>query len=98
MLPYSGEAFALWRYPFRIIGGIGIAWVALWFLVIRRGTIPTSAPAGSAVGSASIWKVFGDRRLWELAFVVVAINLTWHYFRVWLPLMLKKHVGYNADL
>ena len=96
IIPFLGETVDdRWRYPFLIIGAVGIAWVALWFALIRRETIPTSAPAGSAVGAASIWEVYTDRRFWVLAFVVVAINLTWHFFRAWMPLMLHEQHGYS---
>ncbi len=36
------------------------------------------------------------RRFLTLCVVVVAINLTWHFFRVWLPKMLQEYHGYPA--
>src|SRR5262245_54349951 len=35
------------------------------------------------------------RRLWVLVVVVVVINGTWHFFRVWLPLFLQKQHDYS---
>jgi len=36
------------------------------------------------------------RRVLALAVVVVAINLTWHFFRAWLPKLLEEYHGYRA--
>jgi ACS family hexuronate transporter-like MFS transporter len=36
------------------------------------------------------------RRCTALGIVVVAINLTWHFFRAWLPMMLEEYHGYEA--
>src|SRR5262249_19353274 len=35
------------------------------------------------------------RRFAALAVMVVAINLTWHFFRAWLPLFLQEQHGYS---
>jgi ACS family hexuronate transporter-like MFS transporter len=35
------------------------------------------------------------RRFWALATVVVTINLTWHFFRAWLPGILQEQHGYT---
>jgi MFS transporter, ACS family, hexuronate transporter len=37
------------------------------------------------------------RRFWILALVVVVINGTWHYFRVWLPLVLQRVHHYSLE-
>ncbi len=36
------------------------------------------------------------RRVLALMVVVVAINLTWHFFRAWLPKLLQEYHGYQA--
>jgi ACS family hexuronate transporter-like MFS transporter len=36
------------------------------------------------------------RRCLALGIVVVSINLTWHFFRAWLPKMLEEYHGYEA--
>ena len=62
-----------------------------------------------AIGGVSfwLWHVTRDdaemdrpvffRRFWVLAFVVVVINGTWHYFRVWLPLFLQRVHHYSLE-
>jgi ACS family hexuronate transporter-like MFS transporter len=42
----------------------------------------------------SFARVLRNRRFWVLVVLVVGINLTWHFFRVWLPLFLQEHHGY----
>src|ERR1051326_8443532 len=87
VLPFLDETNHHWRYPFLIIGAIGLVWVAAWVALIRPGTIPVPAHTARTSAPGSIWTVFADGRFWVLAFVVVAINLTWHFFRVWMPLI-----------
>jgi ACS family hexuronate transporter-like MFS transporter len=42
-----------------------------------------------------LWQMARRRRFWVLVAIVIAINLTWHFFRVWLPLFLKEHHDYS---
>jgi MFS family permease len=166
-----------WRYPFLIIGAVGMVWVLLWLGSVRgvdlerRHATPSVSllpvvvllvallavdvavhvhyarpPAAPSVGAAAgplaayaltpgrgaaswvpllvkvavtcagvggvfvwLWSVTRDdreldrpvffRRFWVLALVVVLINGTWHYFRVWLPLFLRRVHHYElADI
>jgi MFS family permease len=154
-----------WRFPFLIIGAVGVIWVFLWLAGVGkhdlecRQTIPTNtlmavipllvllvvvvmlfavdvvvhvicamkSPAVKS-GEASLvplavkvvvtllsigavfawlWYMTRDdremdrgaffRRFWVLATVVVIINATWHYFRVWLPVFLQKVHHYSEE-
>jgi ACS family hexuronate transporter-like MFS transporter len=42
--------------------------------------------------------IFLTRRFLTLVIVVVSINSTWHYFRVWLPLFLQIGHGYSENV
>jgi ACS family hexuronate transporter-like MFS transporter len=172
-----------WRYPFLVIGAVGMLWVFFWLGVVKKRDLerrqvtasvtllpvvvllvallgvdvavhlyfadPVSMPAlaastvglltspdGGALAAASavtpgraaaswvplivkvivtavgiggvfvwLWTVTSDdqemdrrvflRRFWVLALVVVVINATWHYFRVWLPLFLQRVHHYS---
>jgi hypothetical protein len=65
-----------------VVTVLGIATVFLW---LRRATQDdTRLPRRDFV-----------RRFWVLATLVVTINLTWHYFRAWLPLFLQKQHSYE---
>ena len=87
-----------WRVPFRVIGALGLVWVALWFITIPKALV---APAGGEAaspanpGEARFAAVFRDRRFWALVAMVVAVNFTWHGYRTWLPLYLREQRGYS---
>src|SRR6185369_16347847 len=80
-----------WRPPFIFIGMLGLTWVVGWFWLVRRQEVDTPATAGlptteTAATSTSSWmEIFRERRFWVLAVVVICINSTWHFFRVWMP-------------
>jgi MFS transporter, ACS family, hexuronate transporter len=141
-----------WRYPFLIIGALGMLWVFFWLGTVKKADLErqqvtasvTLLPVvgvlflllgidiavhlyyssgraaaslmpllvkvivtGIGIGSVFIWlwTVTSDdkemnravffRRFWVLALVVVIINATWHYFRVWLPLFLQRVHHYS---
>jgi ACS family hexuronate transporter-like MFS transporter len=46
-------------------------------------------------GDADLVRSVFFRRFWVLAAVVVTINLTWHFFRAWLPGILQEQHGYT---
>ncbi len=96
-----------WRGPFVVVGALGLLWILPWTWLTRgatwgtfstcRGTMescPTrSADAGAR--TATPWGLL-VRRCLALGITVVAINLTWHFFRAWLPKMLEEYHGYQA--
>ncbi len=90
-----------WRWPFVVIGVVGLLWILPWTWLVagvrldplpRNGEKdePAAAPARTPPGLLV-------RRILALCAVVVAINLTWHFFRVWLPKMLEEYHGYPAS-
>ncbi len=88
-----------WRIPFRIIGSLGLVWVAVWFLTIP-GRVVRQSPEPNEEGAATRGRfvdVLRDQRFWALAGVVVAINLTWHGYRTWLPLFLQDQRHYSLE-
>jgi ACS family hexuronate transporter-like MFS transporter len=87
-----------WRYPFMVIGGLGLGWTLLWLALVQRRdlALPAAAGADSPRGRGeSLGEVLRDHRFWLLVVVVVSINLTWHYFRVWLPSFLQEAHGFT---
>jgi ACS family hexuronate transporter-like MFS transporter len=86
-----------WRTPFLIVGGIGCLWVLPWFrLVTARDLARPSNPNNptEADEPETDW-TYTLRRYLVLMFVVVAINVTWQFFRAWLPKFLKEAHGYE---
>lgn len=85
-----------WCGPFAVIGAIGALWIVPWLVLIgprdlarpeSRG-LQEPQPDGSSAG-------LFVRRALVLVSIVVTINLTWHYFRAWLPKYLGEFAGYE---
>jgi ACS family hexuronate transporter-like MFS transporter len=93
----AGAAADTWKIPFRLIGSLGLVWIALWFITIPGRLVNTTAAAdgGGPPVRTSFRPVFRDRRYWVLAALVIAINITWHGYRTWLPLYLQRQRGYT---
>lgn len=95
----TGEADA-WRLPFRIIGSLGLIWVALWFITVPGQMLnPTDASGAPAApeGATRFLDVLTDRRFWVLFVITICVNLTWHGYRTWLPLYLREQRGYTRE-
>lgn len=96
-----------WRYPFLVIGVLGCGWVILWLTIVRREDLalsfsgePASAAGGPSADNSSadsLISIYLDRRFWVLIVMVVSINVSWHFFRVWIPLFLQKQHGYSEE-
>ncbi len=85
-----------WRAPFQVIGVLGLFWAVLWIAVIRRGELdrPREHAAEAPEVSTTTRAAF-VRRFVVLALVVVSINLCWHFYRAWMPKMLRERYGYE---
>ncbi|MFO0953435.1 MAG: MFS transporter [Isosphaeraceae bacterium] len=90
------DAPGSWRGPFQAIGVLGLAWAAFWLWMIREGDLdaPPEGEESRAVAPDAGRGVF-LRRFLVLAVVVVSINLCWHFYRAWLPKMLRESYGYS---
>ncbi len=64
------------------VTALGVGGVAYW---LARATREEAAGE----------RVVFFRRFWVLAVLVVTINMTWHFFRAWLPLFLQNQHGYS---
>jgi ACS family hexuronate transporter-like MFS transporter len=88
-----------WQPPFRVIGCIGFLWCIPWLLMIngrdldRTTPVENAAPAQDAGPEPSRGDVL--RMFAVLVVVVICINLTWQYFRVWLPKYLEETHDYT---
>jgi ACS family hexuronate transporter-like MFS transporter len=87
-----------WRYPFFVIGVLGTIWVALWLFVVKSKDLPAPEQLPQfAKGSKgeSMFDVMFQRRFLVLLICVISINMTWHFFRVWLPLYMRESLWYS---
>ena len=88
-----------WQLPFRVIGVIGMLWVAAWLIFVRSSAI-AAAPTAPAVThkTDSYWDLWRDRRFYLLMLTVVAINIPWRSFAEWLPQFLQDGKGYPGEV
>lgn len=100
------ETIGSWRFAFQSIGFIGMLWVFPWLLLIRgedlrkppKQLLPERDAANplSAAHDDSAAIVTTIRRFLVLLAIVIPINLTWQFFRAWMPLILEGR-GYGKD-
>lgn len=89
-----------WRLPFQMIGSLGLLWILLWFAMVPKRMISfqgTPEQPAATDGAAHFSEVLRDLRFWALLAMVVALNITWHGYRSWLPLYLQKQRGYTES-
>ena len=96
-----------WEIAFWTIGGIGLLWVPLWLVLVRRGDLThraedrsqgTEASERSASGPAVPFDRVRFVRIYlTLALVILGISVSWQFIREWLPKYMKESQGYSAD-
>src|SRR5207302_3635046 len=60
-----------------------------------KASADESLPPLRRGGRGGVLDVYRDRRFWVLAAVVICINGTWHFFRVWMPVILGNVHGFS---
>lgn len=90
------EAQGSWRFPFQLVGAIGVVWIVLWFALVSRNDFPTatSTAADPARRGPGIVSLMFSRRMLVLFVVVAAINTCWQTLRAWLPKFMMEGRGY----
>jgi ACS family hexuronate transporter-like MFS transporter len=84
-----------WRLPFIIVGLVGTLWIVPWLFVVRGRDLTRPAAAVAETHAAGLDVATLVRRVAVLLAIVIPINMTWQYFRAWLPLILgDKEVGH----
>ena len=89
----------IWRFPFYVIGAVGILWAILWLFAVKSHSLKktdsnTTAPQGPSVLRWFV-SVILDRRFWALLVMVISINTSWQLIRAWLPKFLQEGRGYT---
>ncbi|MFO0822258.1 MAG: MFS transporter [Gemmataceae bacterium] len=91
-----------WEIAFWTIGGIGLLWVPVWLLLIRRGDLdhPAEAPIAKVPDAPS--QPYGIGRFFRvyltLFTIILGINVSWQFIREWLPKYMKESQGFSADV
>ncbi len=95
-----------WEIAFWTIGGIGLLWVPVWLLLVRRGDLSHRAdapvsdtPVAHAPGSPGEPFKWGHfiRVYITLFCIILGINISWQFIREWLPKYMKESQGFSAD-
>jgi ACS family hexuronate transporter-like MFS transporter len=92
-----------WRMPYVVIGALGVFWIAPWLILTRGLSLArpaTHSPMATddGGGKQSEFDILRFmRRYLALIVTVIAINMTWQYFRVWLPKMLEQFHKYQPS-
>jgi ACS family hexuronate transporter-like MFS transporter len=86
-----------WRYPFFVIGVLGSVWIVFWLAAVGPHDLPSprNVENQSAEKGVNFLAVIFQRRFLVLFVTVIAINLTWHFLRVWLPLYLRESLLFS---
>lgn len=98
-----------WRTLFIVVGLAGGIWALLWLVFIRGERVreierkepptPERDPEGEGPAPAEVRLTLGrvllGRKFFVTLMVSLTVNLCWHFFRAWLPRILKKDLGYS---
>jgi ACS family hexuronate transporter-like MFS transporter len=96
-----------WPFAFWSVGIVGLAWVPLWFTLLRGRTLhpatlatgggPSASAAGSAADTSPATGAGFWRRFAALAVVIATLTISWQFLRAWLALFLQDHLGYSRE-
>ncbi len=93
-----------WRTMFWCLAALGVPWAAIWLGTVRATDFDrpvmqaTDAPAAQMpIAEVAFGQVLLGRRFWLLVLIVICINTSWHYVRVWMPIVLEEQLGYARD-
>jgi ACS family hexuronate transporter-like MFS transporter len=99
MIGPSGEN---WQKLFVVVGAAGGLWALLWVIFIRgERALEIEHPKVSSDVSAfpepelPFRRVLVSRLFWIMMMVSLTVNVCWHFFRAWLPRILRKDLHYS---
>ena len=94
-VPFLAAAVG-WRHTFTIVGGLGLVWVAVWFLTGAWNAAALNAPEPEkAVAPAKVkWsEVFKDRATWAIMGAKALFDQVWWFLLFWTPDLLHRVFG-----
>ena len=93
-----------WRTIFIVVGAAGLVWVLLWLLIVRGDRAraverqdETPADAAFVLPPMPFSRVLLGRLFWITLMVSLTVNFCWHFFRAWLPRILRKDLDYTES-
>lgn len=87
-IPALAIAFG-WRAAFLVAGGLGLVWVAIWFM-IRVQPVAAEGAAPAPIGWGTL---VGDRKVLALAIAKVLSDQVWFFMLSWLPDLFHRLFG-----
>ena len=95
--PLAVPAIALmwgWQAAFIITGGLGLIWLACWFLMPRPVGPVEAPPASSPDRNVSAFlQLLADRRTWAIAAGKFLTDFVWSFLLFWSPDLFNKMFG-----
>ena len=73
-----------WRFPFMVVGSVGLLWVVFWLAMVRDRDLKV-APAQEVGTAPDLMRAIFSRRMLIIFAVIALINTGWQTMRAWLP-------------
>ena len=89
-----------WRIAFQAVGTVGLLWLVLWFVLLRKADLPTPSRTHETAADGTpqtLWSILCSRRMLIILFTIASINTTWQILRAWLPKILQESRGYSES-
>jgi MFS transporter, ACS family, hexuronate transporter len=90
------DDLASWRFPFMVVGSIGLLWVVFWLAMVREKDL-AAAPSQELNVAPDLWRAIFSRRMLIIFAVIALINTGWQTMRAWLPKYLQEARGYTES-
>ena len=91
-----------WQKLFIVVGGAGGLWALLWVIFIRGDRAreiehPKISPNSTTAPETELpfRRILVSRLFWITLTVSLTVNVCWHFFRAWLPRILRKDLHYS---
>jgi MFS transporter, ACS family, hexuronate transporter len=89
-----------WRRLFQVVGVLGLAWGVLWFSFVRgqrAEAISQTTDEQTGEDAPGVLALFRLRQFWIALGVGIAVNICWHFYRVWLPRFLDVDLKLSGN-
>lgn len=84
-----------WRSAFVVVGAVGLGWVILWFVMMRKRDLDSAPAQVSDMPQTPLGQILVSRSFWALALLITGTQTVWHIYRVWLMKFLQTGRGYE---
>lgn len=89
------EELGSWRSAFVVVGAFGLAWVAVWFVMMRNSGVDEAPKQASQGPRIPLLEILMSRSFWALALLITGTQTVWHIYRVWMMKFLQTGRGYT---